>query len=303
MSHSLGRAFGLIFRSEHELPELAPLAGPADLVDVDICWCAVPESLGAGAVSAGLYQATPDALLLRVPNVVSLHVTSHRIEVEPAPGATESSVRTFLLGSGMGALLHLRGRLALHSSAVVTPDGQVAMFCGQSTAGKSTLAVALARRGHPMLADDLVAVKMDEQGQPWCLPGLSRAKLWGRALAHLGMSDRADESVRTAPGMDKYAVSQATVAEARPLARCYELQVRQQGELAFMPVTGMEKINALVAHSFRLNFLRAMGRQPAHLRQIAALAPRLTLTRIQRPEGVMTLDAICDSLEAQWAGR
>lgn len=301
ISHSLGRAFGLIFRSEYELPELAPWIGPIELVDVDIRWRSVPESLGEGCVSAGLYQATPEALLLRVPGVVALHVTANCIEVEPAPGATESSVRTFLLGSALGALLHLRGRLAMHSSAVVTPDGQVALFCGQSTAGKSTLAAALAQRGHAMLADDLAAVWMDADGQPWCLPGLSRAKLWGKALAQLGMADRAEESLRTAPGMDKYAVSHATATEARPLTRCYELQVRQQGELAFAPVMGIEKINTLVGHTFRLNFLRATGRQATHLRQMAALAPRLSLTRIQRPEGVMTLDAICDALEMQWA--
>lgn len=51
------------------------------------------------------------------------------------------------------------GTEVLHASAVRTPRG-VAVFCGSTGTGKSTLAVGLARRGYPQWADDAVALDL-----------------------------------------------------------------------------------------------------------------------------------------------
>jgi hypothetical protein len=49
-------------------------------------------------------------------------------------------------------------RLALHAS-VVDVDGRAVAFLGASRQGKSTLAAALARRGHTLLSDDCCAAE------------------------------------------------------------------------------------------------------------------------------------------------
>ena len=54
-------------------------------------------------------------------------------------------------------ILPALGREVLHASAVIGAEG-VAALCGTSGTGKSTVAVALARRGYGIWADDAVAV-------------------------------------------------------------------------------------------------------------------------------------------------
>lgn len=240
------------------------------------------------------------AFQLRVPGIARFSVTPRQIAVCPVPGIDERSVRAFLFGSAIGALLQLRGLTVLHGSAVGMPDGGAAVFCGQSTAGKSTLAAALAARGHPALADDITAIRLDADGQGWCLPGLARTKLWRDALQHLGLEHRVGDSTRVMPDMDKHSLSLVTADKPMPIRRFYELQALDDGVLSVTPISGLAKLNTLLSHAYRPHFLQVMGRQADLLRSAAALVPRVQMSRIQRPRQGQTLDAIVASLEAQW---
>lgn len=89
----------------------------------------------------------------------------------PPPGGTVRAVALSGASDGLVEyLFHKRvlplalqatGAEVLHASGVATPAGAVA-FCGASGVGKSTLAYALARRGYPALADDALAVEVDD---------------------------------------------------------------------------------------------------------------------------------------------
>lgn len=57
----------------------------------------------------------------------------------------------------------LYGAQLLHAGAVLLPGG-VAAIAGPTGAGKSTLTAALMRRGHTLLADDIVALDLDGDG-------------------------------------------------------------------------------------------------------------------------------------------
>jgi hypothetical protein len=247
------------------------------------------------------FHFSDGAFHLQVTNIASYRVTADRIVIAPEPDADDRSIRAFLFGSAIGALLQMRGLMVLHGSAIAMPDGGVAVFCGHSTAGKSTLAAALATRGHPALADDLTAVCFDADGGAWCLPGLARTKLWRDALESLGLADRTNASTRVMPEMDKHSLHLATSARPAPLRRFYELLAADGGSLTFGPATGLDKLNLLLAHTYRPAYVQALGRQPALLRKVAALAPRLKASRIVRPRGEPTLDAIVAWLEEQWA--
>ena len=62
---------------------------------------------------------------------------------------------TYLVGPVLSSALRLRGDYSLHASAVRFARGAVA-FAGPHGAGKSTLAAALGRAGHPVIADDVL---------------------------------------------------------------------------------------------------------------------------------------------------
>lgn len=84
---------------------------------------------------------------------------------------------TYLLGPILGFVLRLRGVRSLHASSVVI-DGSAICFVGPRGAGKSTTAAAMATRGHPVLSEDVTALRGGD-----ALPGLPLVKLWEDSAA------------------------------------------------------------------------------------------------------------------------
>lgn len=72
----------------------------------------------------------------------------------------EAARDTFVRGV-LPVVLLARDREVLHGSAVATDRG-VAVFCGRSGTGKSSLALGLARSGRRQWADDSVALELSE---------------------------------------------------------------------------------------------------------------------------------------------
>ena len=116
-------AHGLQIDSEILLPELLPGSnGPAD---VRIRYAPVPTSLPDPLGEGGNFQAAQDKLLLVVWDVARyLVVKGQEILIEPFPNCPENGLRLFLLGSAFGALLHQRGLLVMHASAIQTSARQ-----------------------------------------------------------------------------------------------------------------------------------------------------------------------------------
>lgn len=296
-----GQAFGLTFHCQQALPELTACPrSPADSATVVIDWGPTVEPAPSPGPVQSLFSGTPNSFELLVPGIATYRITAERIAISPAPGAAPSSVRTFLVGSAIGALLQLRGFTMLHGSAVQLPDGQAGVFCGSSTAGKSTLAAALAQRGHPLLADDLTALRFDEAGRAWCLPGLARTKLRRHALNMLGLTALASAENQVRPDLEKYSLPFELATRPAPLSRYYELRAPEQGNLTFSEIKGLAKFKVLMAHTYRPSFLPAMGLQALHLQRISMLMPQFAASRIDRPRKTQTLDAIANWLEAEW---
>lgn len=76
------------------------------------------------------------------------------------PGASRSTVLDSFYRTVVPLALQAGGLEVLHSSAVQLPTGVLAL-CALSETGKSTLAYALHRRGHPLVADDAVVLDVD----------------------------------------------------------------------------------------------------------------------------------------------
>ena len=112
---------------------------------------------------------------------------------------TLDDVATYLLGSVMAFVLRLRGVTCLHASAVAV-DGEAVALVGPAGAGKSTLAAALANRGHAVIADDVVALS-HRDGRFFLQPGTPRIRLWPESVAALYGSP--DALPRLTPTWDK----------------------------------------------------------------------------------------------------
>jgi hypothetical protein len=96
----------------------------------------------------------------------------------PEPLTLEDTA-TYLLGPVMAHFLRRRGDLCLHASAVLL-DGRCIVFAGAPGAGKSTLAAAMARTGHRILAEDVCRIERND-GSWLVQPGYPRIRLWDDA--------------------------------------------------------------------------------------------------------------------------
>ncbi|VCU70043.1 HPr kinase/phosphorylase [Pigmentiphaga humi] len=294
------RAHQLLLRSEIALHELLPATGGVDgqTPDVTIRLGRVGTDGWADEHRCGpRLWTSPGRLRLQVPGVATFLVEHGRtIVVEPDQGADDGSIRLFLLGSAMGALLHQRGLLVLHGNAIQIGDR--CMVCvGQSGMGKSTLAAGFMRRGHSILADDVTPVTRDGLA----LPGMPRVKLWQDVADRLGIATTGLRRIR--PNVEKfnYPLGGQFSAQPLPLRWVYLLE-RGDGEAVHVePLRGVGRFTVLREHTYRLRYVEGMKQGPGHLRACSELAGRIRLARVRRPTEGFRLDALIDALLADMA--
>jgi hypothetical protein len=292
---SLYRAFGVDFQSALPLPEMRE-GWEGARAPVTIRRASAPRPAGVTEIDRGVV-ADPQVFWMEVPNIVRLLVTAGtEITVEILGNATDGEVRAYLLGSAMGALLHQRGLLPLHASAVEI-DGRAIAFIGTSGAGKSTMALHLNARGHPLICDDICAV--DTSGAiPVVWPGLINLKLWRDSLASTGRATDGLEQVL--PTLDKYRLPiAATAAYERYLLGGIVCLIAgsEKTAAALEPLTGAEAAAILIANSFRGQLIKPMARSLAHFEQVTAIARITGVQRLSRPWAINQLATSCALVE------
>jgi hypothetical protein len=288
-------AFGIDFQSEIALPEMrAGAAGHEAPVVIRLAEAPCPPGLAEVQSSV---HAGPQHFWMAVPGAGQILVAEgSTIIVELAAGATVENIRAYLLGSAIGALMHQRGLLPLHASAVEI-GGRAVLFCGHSGAGKSSLAWHLTRRGHPLLSDDICAIDVST-GTPRLWPGLINLKLWRDGLyaageTHAGLS-------QVLPDLDKYRLPSAALADFRSYAvdSIMMLARSEDDALSVAAVDSSERASALVSNTFRGQLVAPMGRQKTHFSQCIAMARAFRVFRLARPWDLSALNPTCLAIEA-----
>lgn len=301
-------AYGLTFESDLELPELEgagspPTGGVSHDSTIRIRLGSVPEHIEQISSTGVLYEAGPDEFLLRMEGVGAYYVHHGReIMVEPAEDSLESDVRVFMVGSGFGALLHQRGLLVLHASAVVSPTGGAVLFAGPSGAGKSTLLSELMKRGCSMLVDDVCAVEVTDDGEATVLAAYPRTRLWADAARRLGQD--VEGLPRTRPTMDKFErqAVDSFHSEAVPLERIVLLGTVNRDEFIIDELPPIARFRAVLANTYRRQFLAGLEMRPHHFQHATAVAKSTPIVRVRRPSAPYRLRALADRVEALMRG-
>ena len=246
------------------------------------------------------WELSRNAFVLRVPGLAAFGVRDGReISYATEPGVNVPDVVPFLVGSVFGILLHQRGVLVLHASAV-NVGGRAVLFCGRSGFGKSTLAAALNQRGYPMLLDDICAIDTS-QGAPLALPDGRWLKLWAQSIERLGLGDRRRGAVR--PGLQKHHVEPPGGAALWPLpvGLIYELTGAHPGEAeGIRPVHAADAVRLLTRNAYRPAVVRESGLRRAYFEQCAALSTQARAYQLVRAETLSELDASLGLLEGHW---
>ncbi|HMQ97071.1 MAG TPA: hypothetical protein PKC42_03165 [Candidatus Nanoperiomorbaceae bacterium] len=173
-----------------------------------------------------------------------------QITVIPIPYADEDALRLFILGAGLGVLLHQRGLLVLHASSVGI-DNRGMGFIGHKGWGKSTTTATLHQRGHALISDELLVVRFNDQGQPWVIPGSPQIRLWSDSLASTGGNP--DSAVRVRSGIDKYNLYATNIAvTALPFHCLYLLDIGEALSIQSMPPS--EAFFGIIPHLYVCRF-------------------------------------------------
>ena len=293
-------AFGLNIRSALELPELLP-ADSNLTPQVCIELGKLPEHLPQTQLPYRRYFDTSEGkLLIRIGKLGRILVEDgQKITLDLQSGAEPVTTRLVLINLGLSAVLHQRGFLALHASAVATTKGAV-LFCGHRRAGKSTLAAALGQRGWPLVGDDKVAIYL-ENNQPMVNPSFPRLRLWRDAIEHLEI---VSEDFERIADMEKYNLHAGEGFNSAPLPLCavYLLNPQETAQISLAPLQGMGKFHTLQRHTYANQFLKGLGLLPAHFRLASVIAGRVPITRIIRPSQENRLDELVDIVEAELRG-
>lgn len=283
------QAYGLSIHSDLELPELIVSRRNSDPADVTIRSGSVEHPSDVPHDDMCL-RNFPGEAILYWPDIGTFQINEGReIIIDRKPEVSDSALRLYVLGSGFGVLLHQRGYLVLHASAVAI-NGVAVAFLGDKGWGKSTLSAALYARSHPLLSDDLVTITNDKDGSPMVIPGYPQFKLWPEALESLGSNP--ENLPRIRPELEKRAqrVESGFSHTPCPLGCIYLLS--NSAELSIEPVAIQPAFLQLVRHSYVARYGRAFLTGPGgsrHMEQCAWLARRVPIRLLKRKPDLSAL--------------
>lgn len=288
--------FGLKVRSEIALNFEA--CAPFNHADVEIRIGEVPQVLEGATRYNALNSATPDQALLHMPGVARFLVERGAcITVAPEPGIDSSSLAEFTAISPMAAILHQRGHICLHASAVARHD-QCLLFMAPSGTGKSSLAAALQQRGWWLVTDDIAVIHPAPEGGWMVSAGPARLKLWPSTLTMLNIDPENLERVRNK--LEKRVLRTLAPTQPVPLLKAISLLDADNllEEIHAARRTGKDAIEALMANTYRWRMQATVGGKHGNFLRMTALAGQVPFFRLTRPAKGQTLQSLADTVEA-----
>jgi len=277
------KAFGLEIASEIELPGMIGNGLWGGDPDVRIILGEVDQSLVTGAeVEGPNYRVSGDDVYLWWDDIGKVRISNGElVTVEPVSdleSADELNLIPFILGPVMALMLHQRGFLVLHGSAVnissVSHDSLVSKsssalnitggestsndlpsavaFLGHRGNGKSTTAIHLYVEGYPLVADDILAIKFNPDGKPVVYPGYPHVRLSDEAYHQV--RDRTDilTPIRTLAGKLFCDASYQFSPEPVNLERIYVIEKipkDEGGSTGISVLKSQENLIDLIRHS------------------------------------------------------
>jgi hypothetical protein len=293
------RIAGLSVASEVALPGAISVTMAAEAPDVRIRAGRVEAELPNAPQTGPVWQFTADRFLMRVPGVARFLLTGGRdIAFETEGDTPIEDMTIFLIGTVFGILLHQRGQIVLHASAVRVGD-RAMLFGGPSGAGKSTLAAALSREGHSVLTDDVCAIDIVD-GRPMVHADGRQLKLWAQAIARLDFADRQGAAVRGR--LQKFYVEPpATQPEPLPLGGVYLLrEERPPHAFGIVPLNLADAPLLLRRNAYRPLLVQRMGQQAAYFRAAAAIQAAGGVYWLTRPLAFAEMARAIAALRAHW---
>jgi hypothetical protein len=261
-----------------------------------------PVTIDSGLPYVSLHQGA-EGDLLRFSEVAEYFLTDDAIWVHLTDPDYAFMVEVHFLGTVLSYWLERKGIPVLHASAVSVAD-QAVGFLGTNKAGKSSLAVALMQRGHPLLSDDLVGLQLTESGVE-ARPGFPSMRMWPDLAEHV-LGEQWERLPLAHPRLEKRRTEVGPggfgrfLDRSQPLACLYLPQRRDDvdgtSEIRIEAVPSGEAIFELLRESFLTRLTQGAGLTPHRLQVFSALTGRIPVRRLVYPGGFQHLRRVSDRI-------
>ena len=300
------RAFGMKISSEIRIPELEDSNHDESDVYVESGFLSNPIS--SNKKYASKTKNYCDGFLCYINGIGGVRICNERkIIVSPCEGAEDKGFRFLVSGIALGLLLHLRGFVTLHASAVAIQQ-QAISFIGQKGMGKSTTAAALHTRGHPIVTDDLLVLDITNDSVQ-VYPGFPHLKLTPESIIK-SVNQDPDHVPKIDPKGPKHSFTAEKdfLDEPLPLRGIYVLdyhkdQRTDNGSSAPLSeaITGNDACIELVRNSYVARLLPQEAISPHHLKRSAEIAQSVPVRRLYREKSLENLSSLATFIEQEQA--
>jgi hypothetical protein len=307
--------FGLSIATNHSFENRFPPAGPpSNLLFIRLAQAPVPvdwaneEPLytSRGETKDGeslfTFYATGNCVLLRFAAFADFYLWSDMIVCHVLHPEYEFMVEISFLGTVLACWFELQGILALHAAASVI-NGQAVAFLSSNKGGKSSLAATLMQQGYPLLTDDILLIEQ-QNGRILGRSSYPQMRLWPEQAAQL--FGRSQEFPKVQPYLDKRRIpidfeKPGNFETGRfPLTHCYIPErytpEKDKADITITPVPPIQSVLTLAGYSFLYWLVETIGLQPGRLKTLAQVAQTVTVSRLEYPESVEHLSAVCQAI-------
>lgn len=281
-------AFGLNISSEIQLPGMVEASGE-DKTDVEIVLGSV--SISEDILDGPHYLVSEDGVYLWWDDIGRVKISGGK-KINVQMEENENQMIPFLLGPVMAIILHQRGYLVLHGSAIKINDGAVA-FLGYRGFGKSTTAINFYRKGYPLVTDDILAIDFDDD-QPMVYPGYLHARLSSDSYNHVKDSTDILTPIRTIAGKAFCDTSYGFSPEPLTLERIYMLE--KGDEIGISSLTSQDNLMDLIRHS-TANFYFTENEQAENLLKCGKLIQKVTLKTLKLKHSFKDISELIELVE------
>ncbi len=225
-----------------------------------------------------------DELLFKVINGQKI-ITNSNVDINP------TFLRSLILGRAMGTLLHQRGFLVLHASAV-NINGEAVAFMGWRGNGKSTTTMSLLNSNYPLISDDVLALKI-EDNNVLAIPSFPRIKL--RQDIMESFTEEIDPNTQIHPDIKKHYYEVKNFSSTTiPLKRIYVLEKSYENKITNLEY--QDAIINLIRHSYCVSILEGEEQQE-NLKQSAKLMKNVPIKCLNINHCIEKISELVDLVE------
>ena len=188
---------------------------------------------------------------------------------------------TPLIGNHLGGLF-------LHGSAALVHEAAVA-FVGMSRSGKTTLAGAFAKAGHPFMTEDVIDLS-DESGEYQLRPRGTSLRLFKASAGHL-LETQIDEAAVEAKRDFVDPEILPSAMQPAQMRKIYILGQDLSAPLSIAPLPAHEALPALLPHAFILD-VEDKPRLAGHFDRLARLAEQVEIAQLDYPRDYSALPQV-----------